>query len=162
CRPLPGHMAGVIEAAGFPVRLMAPADGDDPAGGAWDRAGSSSGGAWDRAGSSSGGAWDRAAVTADADETAALLAGEKADWLAVDHYGLGADWERRIRPRVAGILAIDDFAEAPRACDILLGYIAPPEAATRYRTLTPAGCRLLIGPRYALLDAAYAGRRRPR
>ena len=41
------------------------------------------------------------------------------DWLVVDHYRLGAEWERSLRPSVGKILAIDDIGRA-HSCDALL------------------------------------------
>jgi UDP-2,4-diacetamido-2,4,6-trideoxy-beta-L-altropyranose hydrolase len=83
-----------------------------------------------------------------------------ADWLIVDHYALDARWERMQRQRVPRILAIDDIADRLHDCDILLDQNLVAAMETRYRGLVPAGCRLLLGPRYALLRPEFAEQRK--
>ncbi len=74
-------------------------------------------------------------------------------WLIVDHYGLGADWESRLRPHVGQLLAIDDLPERRHCCDLLL----EPNLPARSPGRDHRGAReWLSGPRYALLDAAFA------
>lgn len=96
---------------------------------------------------------------ADAAETSAALAGQ-VDWLILDHYELDARWERALRPLARRIMVIDDLADRPHDCDLLLDQNftsgAPEE---RYRDRVPAGCRVLAGPRYALLRDEFRRRR---
>ena len=82
------------------------------------------------------------------------------DWLIVDHYALDARWERLQRQRVPRILAIDDLADRPHDCDILLDQNFVVGLETRYQGLLPASCRQLLGPRYALLRREFAQQRR--
>jgi UDP-2,4-diacetamido-2,4,6-trideoxy-beta-L-altropyranose hydrolase len=98
-----------------------------------------------------GGMVDDAAVVVDALR-------QPADWLIVDHYALDARWERRVRQRARRILAVDDLANRPHDCDILLdqGLQTRP---TRYAALLPAGARALLGPRHALLRPEFAAAR---
>lgn len=81
------------------------------------------------------------------------------DWLVVDHYGLDAQWENQLCPFVKQILAIDDLANRPHECDVLLdqNYFARPE--TRYDGLVPDHCRQLLGPHYALLRNEFKAAR---
>jgi UDP-2,4-diacetamido-2,4,6-trideoxy-beta-L-altropyranose hydrolase len=105
-------------------------------------------------------AWLGVAPGEDARETEAALGPEKPDWLVVDHYALGADWERALRPRAAGIFAIDDRDDCAHDCDMLLNQnfsLAGPE---RYVGRVPESCRLLLGPRCALLREEFAVERR--
>ena len=46
--------------------------------------------------------------------------GSKPDWLVVDHYALDRRWERALRTRVGRILVVDDLADRPHDCDLLL------------------------------------------
>jgi len=80
-------------------------------------------------------------------ESDAALA--SADLLVVDHYGIDAAWEgaRSACP----ILVIDDLADRSHRCDLLLDQNLWPDADARYRSRVPRHCRLLLGPRYALL-----------
>jgi UDP-2,4-diacetamido-2,4,6-trideoxy-beta-L-altropyranose hydrolase len=83
-----------------------------------------------------------------------------ADWLIVDHYALDARWERIQRQLVPRILVIDDVADRPHDCDILLDQNLSGEMETRYQALLPATCRPLLGPHYALLRSEFAAARK--
>jgi UDP-2,4-diacetamido-2,4,6-trideoxy-beta-L-altropyranose hydrolase len=92
----------------------------------------------------------------DADETAAILDSmPPRDWLVVDHYRLGREWEATVRG-IRRIMAIDDLTDRPHDCDLLLNQTPVPELAERCRAQVPSHCRLLAGPAYALLDPAFA------
>jgi UDP-2,4-diacetamido-2,4,6-trideoxy-beta-L-altropyranose hydrolase len=65
-----------------------------------------------------------------------------------------------LRKRVPRILAIDDIADRDHDCDILLDQNLVLEMERRYRGLLPATCKLLLGPRYALLRPEFAERRK--
>jgi len=97
----------------------------------------------------------------DAEQTLEAI-GEmgRADWLIVDHYALDARWERLQRQQVPRILAIDDLADRPHDCDILLDQNFVVDLETRYRGRLPAACRQLLGPRYALLRRKFAEQRK--
>jgi UDP-2,4-diacetamido-2,4,6-trideoxy-beta-L-altropyranose hydrolase len=98
--------------------------------------------------------WLGTSQDADAEATRQALAGEEWDWLIVDHYALDARWEERLRPSVRRILAVDDLADRPHACDALLDQnlqVAP----DRYNGLLPDQCRALLGPSYALLRPEF-------
>jgi UDP-2,4-diacetamido-2,4,6-trideoxy-beta-L-altropyranose hydrolase len=102
----------------------------------------------------------------DAAETIGHLAGRDAvDWLVVDHYALDARWEERLRPLARRVMVIDDLADREHACDLLLDQNLVEGMEARYGGKVPEGCRMLLGPRYALLrrafvEAAHRGRRR--
>jgi UDP-2,4-diacetamido-2,4,6-trideoxy-beta-L-altropyranose hydrolase len=95
--------------------------------------------------------------TQDCDETREFLERARPSWLIVDHYGLAADWERAVRTSTTRLLAIDDLADRPHECDVLLdqNYLGP-DTLTRYSGLVPSHCRQMLGPRYALLQREYA------
>lgn len=92
----------------------------------------------------------------DAALTIAALAGQKPDWLVVDHYGLDAAWETVLRPQAARIMVIDDLADRPHDCDLLLEQNFRLGGEHRYDDLVPAACRQLSGPKYALLRREFA------
>ncbi len=83
-----------------------------------------------------------------------LPAGFKTDWLVTDHYCLDAVWEAR--QQVIRRLVIDDLANRPHQCDVLLDQNLRTGSAARYRKLTPPQCRLLLGPSHVLLRPAFA------
>ncbi|WP_068497228.1 UDP-2,4-diacetamido-2,4,6-trideoxy-beta-L-altropyranose hydrolase [Paenibacillus kribbensis] len=86
----------------------------------------------------------------DARETAAV-GGEQCDWLIVDHYGLDARWEQLLRPYVRSIFVIDDLANRPHDCDVLLDQNLYPDMDKRYIGLLPEHALQLLGPEFALL-----------
>ena len=77
------------------------------------------------------------------------------DWLVVDHYALDARWEREQRSLARKILVIDDL-DRRHDCDVLLNQNLVRDAADRYAGRVPAGCELLLGPRFALLRPEFA------
>lgn len=91
----------------------------------------------------------------DAEETIGALSGVTPDWLVVDHYGLGDQWETRLRSRVDRIFVIDDLANRRHACDVLLDQNwFGSETQHRYDGLVGQAERLL-GPHYALLQPVF-------
>ena len=91
----------------------------------------------------------------DAAATRAALAGIDPDWLIVDHYQLDARWEQSMRPAAGRILAIDDLADRPHECDVLLDQNLYLDSAARYAGRVPAACTRLLGPGYALLRPQF-------
>ncbi|MBS4096875.1 MAG: UDP-2,4-diacetamido-2,4,6-trideoxy-beta-L-altropyranose hydrolase [Sulfuricella sp.] len=89
----------------------------------------------------------------DAEQTRAVLlrSGEEIDWLVVDHYGLDARWETRLRTDCTKIMVVDDLADRPHDCDLLLDQNYLENAPERYKGLIPDDCITFLGPRYALL-----------
>lgn len=94
----------------------------------------------------------------DAEACTSILAALHPDWLIVDHYALDAHWERALAPHYRNLMVIDDLADRPHACDLLLDQTFGREAAD-YRPLVPDGCRLLCGSQYALLRPEFAALR---
>jgi UDP-2,4-diacetamido-2,4,6-trideoxy-beta-L-altropyranose hydrolase len=95
-------------------------------------------------------------VAGDDNSAAALrdLVGGDCDLLVVDHYGLDARLERACRPLAKRILVIDDLADRPHDCDMLLDQTHGREASD-YKALVPANCRILAGSEFALLDPRF-------
>lgn len=144
CRAHAGHLIELIRQRGHDaVALPLPAAATP----AVDQPGECDYAAW------LGTSWQR-----DAEETRAALDGERADWLIVDHYALDARWERVLRPAVARLMIIDDLANRSHAGDLLLDQNLG-RRAEDYAGLVAAECRLLIGPRYALLRPEFAALR---
>jgi UDP-2,4-diacetamido-2,4,6-trideoxy-beta-L-altropyranose hydrolase len=94
----------------------------------------------------------------DAEATRDVLQSLSPDWLVVDHYALDYIWEQALRSHCAQLMAIDDLADRPHDCDILLDQNLSREAAD-YAGLVPATCRILAGTRYALLRPEFSALR---
>lgn len=134
CRELPGNLCELIESEHFVVHHLRAS-----------------------AGETDGAACGGACWQADAEQTQAFLAtaAQPCDWLVVDHYGLDAQWEGRMRERALGIMVIDDLADRPHDCDLLLDQNLQWNPNSRYRDLVPANCQTLLGPQYALLRPEF-------
>lgn len=141
CRSQPGHLAELIRSRGHHCQLLdvvaEPEQGtvgvSSPAHASW-----------------LGCSW-----MLDAAQTRVILAELRPAWLVVDHYALDASWESRLHPHVGRIMVIDDLADRPHDCDLLLDQNLGRQPDD-YQELVPPGCTLLIGPRYALLRPEFA------
>lgn len=103
-------------------------------------------------------AWLGSDWATDAAQTK-VSAGETAvDWLIVDHYALDARWEQALRSRCRNLMVIDDLADRPHDCDLLLDQNLGRESSD-YFDLVPDDCIVLAGPRYALLRSEFAALR---
>jgi UDP-2,4-diacetamido-2,4,6-trideoxy-beta-L-altropyranose hydrolase len=67
------------------------------------------------------------------------------DWLVIDHYGIDAGWESAARPFTAHIMVIDDLANRPHDCDLLLDQNVPNRLQQLYSDLLPQHCVKAIG-----------------
>lgn len=103
-------------------------------------------------------AWLGTSQAHDADETIAALDGP-IDWMVVDHYGIDADWERRLCAHADRIMVIDDLANRQHDCDLLLDQNYVHGMQTRYTDKLPREATCLLGPTYALIRPEYAKQR---
>ncbi|MYL37508.1 UDP-2,4-diacetamido-2,4,6-trideoxy-beta-L-altropyranose hydrolase [Halobacillus litoralis] len=101
--------------------------------------------------------------TKDAEQTKELLQSlPPVDWLIVDHYQLDARWEKILKPLVKRLMVIDDLADRPHLCDVLLDQNAYTNLHERYNQWVPPSAVQLLGPEYLLLRKEFlqAGQRR--
>jgi UDP-2,4-diacetamido-2,4,6-trideoxy-beta-L-altropyranose hydrolase len=102
--------------------------------------------------------WLGADWLADAQESK-VGAGETAiDWLIVDHYALDCRWEHAMRAHCRHIMVIDDLADRPHDCDLLLDQNLGRKSED-YSDLLEGKVKTLIGPKYALLRLEFAALR---
>lgn len=94
----------------------------------------------------------------DARQTGAILARLQPDWLITDHYALDQRWEQAVAPHCGKLLVIDDLADRPHLCDLLLDQNLGRQPGD-YAGLVPSACEVLIGPQYALLRPEFAALR---
>lgn len=76
------------------------------------------------------------------------------EWLVCDHYQIDRQLEQTLAIHCGQLLVIDDLADRPHHCQLLLDQ-GPLRSAADYQSLVPADCRLLLGTDYALLRPAY-------
>ncbi len=98
--------------------------------------------------------WLGATTGEDAAQTRGALQGEAVGWLIVDHYAINAEWERVVRPLCRKLMVVDDLADRPHFCDLLLDQNLG-RSARDYDGLLPPDCERLVGPRFALLRPAF-------
>jgi UDP-2,4-diacetamido-2,4,6-trideoxy-beta-L-altropyranose hydrolase len=91
----------------------------------------------------------------DAQETIKAISDRVWDWLVVDHYALDFHWEKELRSIAKHVLVIDDIADRIHDCDILLDQNFYFNMADRYVGRVPHHCKLLLGPRYAILRKEF-------
>jgi len=136
-RAHPGHMGDMLARDNFTVTLL-----PQPPSNSINQAGY--------------GAWLGVTQQEDAAQTITVLGNQQSDWLVVDHYGLDRVWEARLRSHTHRLMVIDDLANRPHDCDVLLDQNYADGGQERYQALVPRDCQLLLGPRYALLRPEYA------
>lgn len=145
-REHPGHLLEVVRQRGFAVNSL-------PAGAAGYQPSTQQGDPVPVHSTWLGCDWE-----ADACLTAEILSTDQPDWLVVDHYALDHRWETVVQQHYQRLLVIDDLADRPHVCDILLDQNLGREACD-YSGLVPRHCRVMAGPMYALLRPEFAALR---
>ena len=129
CRNYPGNSISYIQSQGFNVHIPSVRENQHH----WQ--------------------WRRDNWTQDAHETKRIIENlnKNVDLLIVDHYGLDAKWESALRPSIKHIMVIDDLANRPHDCDILLDQNYYLNLQNRYTELVSGSCIQLLGPNFVLL-----------
>lgn len=146
CREHPGHLLEVIRRRGFAVTALPTGAPDHQPGGEPEEA------------LPAHSAWLGCDWQTDARQTAEVLSSFEPDWVIVDHYALDRRWEAAVQPHYQHLLVIDDLADRPHVCDLLLDQNLGREACD-YAGLVPGHCSVLAGPKYALLRPEFAALR---
>jgi UDP-2,4-diacetamido-2,4,6-trideoxy-beta-L-altropyranose hydrolase len=73
----------------------------------------------------------------------------------VDHYGLSDQWERLVRDTTRRLVVVDDLADRPHLCDVLIDPTIAADSWDRYRGLLSPDTSRLLGPAYALLRPEF-------
>lgn len=94
--------------------------------------------------------WLGAAQTDDASACRTILQELNASYLVADHYGLDIRWERAMRGLCKRLLVIDDLADRPHDCDVLLDQTLG-RSPHEYDGLLPIYALRLCGADHALL-----------
>ena len=139
CREHDGHLADLIGQKGFAVQLLAKSNTAD-----FIKQHAHS-------------EWLGASESDDFAECKPILQALKPDWLIIDHYAIGKNWEqqaKRLLPNLK-ILAIDDLADRTHDCEILLDQNFGRKNED-YQPLVPSHCQRLLGTRYTLLRDEFA------
>jgi UDP-2,4-diacetamido-2,4,6-trideoxy-beta-L-altropyranose hydrolase len=90
----------------------------------------------------------------DSRQTAALARDQRADWVVVDGYQFGADYQQALKAEGLKILFIDDYGHgAPYSADLVLNPNISANKAV-YENREPY-TRLLVGTRYCMLRREF-------
>ncbi len=91
----------------------------------------------------------------DANRTIALAREQRADWIVVDGYQFGADYQRGLKAAGFKVLFLDDYGHAAHYfADLVLNQNA--QADEKMYDAREPYTRLLLGPRYCLLRREFA------
>ena len=142
CRAHSGHMAKEIEAEGHNIMLLPSKyetgmsnDGHDKENYAL---------------------WLGESLVNDANETIQHLIKVKPKWIIVDHFAINSVWEMRVKEEIdLNIMVIDGLADRKHECDLLMDQTYSPQGEARWENLVPKGCKLFVGPKYALLRPEF-------
>jgi UDP-2,4-diacetamido-2,4,6-trideoxy-beta-L-altropyranose hydrolase len=99
--------------------------------------------------------WLGADWQVDAEQTKDAIGDAVVDWLIVDHYALDVRWEAALKPHYQKLMVIDDLADRPHDCDLLLDQNLG-RTEQHYVGLVSAHCTVLVGPQYALLRPDFS------
>lgn len=141
CRDHDNHLCDLIEEQGFNVSRLPAAKAET------QTLDTSTHAAW------LGVSWQK-----DAEQTRVAIESMSGqpDWLVVDHYALDKRWEGALRKTVGRIMVIDDLADRPHDCDLLLDQNLVAHMQTRYSDRVPDTCYRLLGSEYVLMQPIYA------
>ncbi|WP_066051380.1 UDP-2,4-diacetamido-2,4,6-trideoxy-beta-L-altropyranose hydrolase [Robertmurraya korlensis] len=138
CRDLPGNLGNYLIEKGFNVCLLPPPKNCDQV--KYNHLYES---------------WLKVPWQIDAEETIEILKVAKpVDGLIVDHYAIDKKWEVMVKAFVGKIVIIDDLANRPHDCKILLDQNFSNES-NRYNHLLPNNCVKLLGTGYAILREEF-------
>lgn len=80
------------------------------------------------------------------------------NWLVVDHYAIGSDWEEYLQSANMPVFVIDDLADRKHICSVLLDQSLG-RLPAEYQALVPGDCVTMAGPGFALLRDEFAAAR---
>jgi UDP-2,4-diacetamido-2,4,6-trideoxy-beta-L-altropyranose hydrolase len=100
--------------------------------------------------------WLGADWSTDAQQTSDLIKTLCPDWLIVDHYALGRDWEQFIQRQHArlNLMVIDDLANRQHHCHLLLDQNLGHQASD-YALLVGPECKVFAGIEYVMLRSEF-------
>jgi len=97
----------------------------------------------------------QAGTAADALRTVELARQSRSEWIAVDGYQFGEDYQRALKDRGLKVLLLDDYGHAARyVADVVLNQNVSARNSL-YGNRSPE-TRLLLGPRYCLLRREFS------
>ncbi len=100
--------------------------------------------------------WLGASSLEDAEACLTTCSGRQPfDWMIIDHYALDVIWEKATAPLRRRLMVIDDLADRPHDCNLLVDQNCYCNAEHRYERLVPTSCLCLLGSQYAILREQF-------
>lgn len=138
CRELPGNLGSYINKKGFHVWLLPVPKNEMKSDPPFPYS-----------------SWLKVDWRTDAYETIQILREVRSiDCLIIDHYSIDKKWEDMVKAYVEKIFVIDDLANRPHHCQILLDQNITAQKI-KYSPLVPKNCDMLLGTSYALLRPEF-------
>lgn len=125
CQPLPGNVSERIVSAGFPLTELSSTSGKD-----------------------------HYKIDQDQDALQTISNLRAPSTIIVDHYGLNAEWQEKVREH-GKLVVIDDLANRAHTCDILVNQNYRMKGPALYNGLINKDATILMGPAYALISPDY-------
>lgn len=91
----------------------------------------------------------------DSQDFIAAIARNEFDVCVIDHYAISQIWESAVRQYVDTIVVIDDIANRPHDCDVLIDQNFYENYQIRYDKLVNDSTIKLLGPNYTLLRPEF-------
>jgi UDP-2,4-diacetamido-2,4,6-trideoxy-beta-L-altropyranose hydrolase len=85
-------------------------------------------------------------------EVQTILSEEMPDWVIVDHYDLGIEWEKAVLSQNTKLFVIDDLFRNHQ-CSALLDQNY--HSVSSYKSLVPSHAKVFLGPQFALLNKNF-------
>lgn len=84
-----------------------------------------------------------------------VISAEKIDWLFIDHYKLGLNWETFVRASAENIVVIDDLDDRKHLCDVVINQNVLDQGKKYYLNRVPPSCILLLGPANIMFNPLF-------
>ena len=92
----------------------------------------------------------------DAKETIDILVQQRVDYLVVDHFGIDASWEQRVKEIASvKITVVDGQLDRSHDCEFLLDPNLSERTPQCWKSLVPSYCQLFLGPQFTFLRPEY-------
>jgi UDP-2,4-diacetamido-2,4,6-trideoxy-beta-L-altropyranose hydrolase len=98
--------------------------------------------------------WLEVTLDQEIAEFSELLDKEKPDWIIVDHYSLGTEWEQMVKDKGHKLMVIDDIFRE-HVCAAVIDPNFHLNHSELWLTKIFQGTQMFLGPKYALLSKTF-------
>ena len=98
---------------------------------------------------------DNMAQKKDAYETIKKIGNSRYDWIITDNYFLDDNWKHYLKDNTKYFFDIDDLFKKTKYSNLILNQAPKLVSESRYQGLIQKKSKLILGPKYALIDNNY-------